>query len=814
MNKSQIVVILQNCLAPDTTIRTGAEIEINNYINANYEEFLLNFVDIIFDNSLSSQVLSMAMIVLKNAFNNNYAAWKQLNKNTKYKFQKILEEHLNDKFKSRLEIVGCILGSIVQQDLEVAIPFYQKMMEGIRSNDYAVGILYTVSQSASQGLDVGHIFSEEETSMIHYILTYYLYNVCNDELLLSCVTAIYFTIELLEKNIDKKFIQRIIEIIETNTNQNKEIVKKCYEILVIYSEVTNNIDAVEFITQFFVIMNGKYNNGVIELCDLFDILFEKSKSNQRIYTLVNAYFNNLIQILLASIAYELDTNTYTPHKAACEILLKINHNNFQDKLVISHIINDFIITNIKHSNNYEKKAIGAVVFGCIVNTKTNVNFILDIFESLVPLMLNDITCENTLYAISRTCEEQLLTMEKYLEQIIINCGTLLTDDCSEASNVIWLFYSIFKHVNVESPTPVIKNIIDNYIIKIAVALIDKFNSIQLNDSITRNAITSTLYELIKYPISNTFIEKLLQFLYSELQTAISISNSNNSELIYYEDKISCLIVLIAITLKYSQYVDCNLFISAMGSCLDISSSLVQGEVYSAISMLLNSDKIQIGNNTNQIGEDVMTKIIQYILKDILHNTEPYSVENGLMLLSDISIQPAAAQKMALLLPEIIPTLVQFIERKHVKLNTAKGNMILILGNLALVTGMAFERYIPLCMTLYRYINESTLESENTILLTSNTLKMCNYLILGLNESEELRMNIPCIIQELKKTLNTFQNIRNCDKEIIDLINDIYNTYQPPELRDDCIIKFLNNISQKNTEYSDNALTLLRLLNNI
>ena len=231
-------------------------------------------------------------------------------------------------------------------------------------------------------------------------------------------------------------------------------------------------------------------------------------------------------------------------------------------------------------------------------------------------------------------------------------------------------------------------------------------------------------------------------------------------------------------------------------------------------MLLNSNKIQIGNDINQIGEDITTKIIQYILKDILHNTEPYSVENGLMLLSDISIQPMAAQKMALLLSEIIPTLVQFIERKHNGLNVAKGNTILILGNLALVTGMAFERYISLCMTLYRYINESTLENENMILLTSNTLKMCNCLILGLNESEELRMNIPCIIQELKKTLISFQNIRNCDKEILDLINDIYSTYRSSELKDECIIKFLNNISQKNTEYSPHALALLKILNNI
>lgn len=812
MNKSQIVAILQNCLAPDTTIRTGAEIDINNYINTSYEEFLLNFADIIFDNSLTSQVLSMAMIVLKNGFNNNYARWKQSTKDTKYKFQKILEEHLNDKFKPRLETIGCILGSIVQQDLEVAIPFYQKMMEGIRSNDYAVGILYTVSQSASQGLDVGYEFSEEETNMIHYILTYYLYNVCNDELLLSCITAIYFTIELLEKNIDKKFIQRIIEIVETNTNQNMDIVKKCYEILVLYSEVTSNIDAIEFITQFFVIMNEKYNNGIIELCDLFDILFERCKSNQRVYALVDIYFDSLIQILLTSIAYELDTNTYTPHKAACELLLKINHNSFQDKLVASYVINDFIITNIKHSNNYEKKAIGTVVFGCIINTKTNSNFILDVFASLVPLMLNDITCENALYAISRSCEEQMFMMEKYLEQIIVNCGTLLANDRGEASNVIWLFYSIFKYTNPESTTPVIKNVIDNYIIKIAVTLIDKFNSIQLNDSITRNAITSALYELIKYPISDAFLEKLLNFLYSELQ--IAISNTNKSELIYYEDKICSIIVLIAIALKHSQHIDCNLFISAMGSCLDISNSLVQGEVYSAISMLLNSNKIQIGNDINQIGEDITTKIIQYILKDILHNTEPYSVENGLMLLSDISIQPMAAQKMALLLSEIIPTLVQFIERKHNGLNVAKGNTILILGNLALVTGMAFERYISLCMTLYRYINESTLENENMILLTSNTLKMCNCLILGLNESEELRMNIPCIIQELKKTLISFQNIRNCDKEILDLINDIYSTYRSSELKDECIIKFLNNISQKNTEYSPHALALLKILNNI
>ncbi|OQS54620.1 hypothetical protein EHP00_122 [Ecytonucleospora hepatopenaei] len=741
-------------------------------------------------------------------------------------FQKHLNEPNIQKIESYGIILGNFI-KIDQERNEGAITgdiFSTFANEIFKENSsYAIGVLYTTMYTVINLLESNYDFNKEcvikanknqVLNLLHNygvltqnltrgtvafsIVVRYIGHTDDINVLSATFLALYQTLEVYEEFLSEQFIGQIAitteKVAQMNiykyTNDQKlvasdsdknELIESICMILVFICEylhknnsILNGMDIKIYDFLYSLVVNFKY--GILAYTDLIEVLIENESS------IIDNSYTCIIEFLIKFIDDEcIFDNEYTPHKASCKIINKIiqyfiykNDTVYYDKITnINVIVVRYITILLSNSSAEENVMIVSHLIGNSINKHVNDDFVKKVIELFLhkiqnilhKIEENKVFCDCLLYGISRICEVVCSKIEEFLEILVTNVGYIISNftnkkDAKMYNNeyAYWGIHNVFIFYNGRN-----SEILDKYIDKIVYVLLSQIEVIDNSNTNITNALYTTLYECIQYPMDERIQENIKIFLYKRLGEVLTNQNDgliHNQDVIFIEGAISNLLLLLTCSIRVSHVFeanDINLYINAIKTCYKCINTTVQGEVFLSISTLLNASKLNIKNET--VYDFLVNFILTCIFKQVQENTEVFTILNACYLYTDIvsafngvndqeegnwteSKLDFDIFEREVLLSESMNVFSMLLSNDGLNYMDVKIAVIEIFGILALISKKNFFKYVEMSANLLQLVLEYNL--VNVIENTSKSGKEACYKIETSNTDKNAELIVSCI----------------------------------------------------------------------
>ncbi len=504
----------------------------------------------------------------------------------------------------------------------------------------------------------------------------------------------------------------------------------------------------------------------------------------------------------------------------------------------------------------------STIYGDISNINNTNNSIYEanlidhreFIQPIISLLINGINSTDSnadeylhefLFCISNICSRDLESTTEYLQAIFERCGYLILYGSSAlATSAAWAYSLIFTHFR-----EIIENGIDNGFsngfknhsdfdqtctrilyrnyLDIVTLLINKLDTMDLDDFTLRNAVISALSELVLCysPELTPIFNDLLVYLVNKISQVVA--TPLNSQTVFTVDDIlshyTVIITLVAEKIPISPEFPSGTLAAAFTAILKLPDNKSHGEVYIAISKLVH-----------KLSNYIIT-LLPYILNG-LRSQDSFVLKSALNLISDTTILnivnladsfdtkdnkstlsntgDSYLDKNNTPLHAVVSSFVTAISSPELPID-CKPMIIDSFADVALASGNRFVLYIDMCLVLFDQIivlkragDEDYVDS-----LRKSAMKLFSYIIISVGYERELQTRINRIIELVRKAI--FIDI-DCAhvQESVDIILDTKNIFGLSYIAFPWVVNFLENaISNKKPHLSTKLIGKVRNLIN-
>lgn len=788
MNKETALKYLHNALQPDGNIRQEAEKAIKAFIQTNFKNSILMFIDIVLDTSLPFASRQICSIILKNCLHSKNTriqksyelAWLECPIEFRNNFISILNNGLSCKERGILNNITKMYGSIIRIEVSngTKIDIFKPLYQGISNPEYSIGILDTVSYACDQLYEETMYNFGEEKYVIYNIGTYFLNtnDKINRDILFSSLKCILSCLEIYEdilntEEVRSSFIYKILSCEKTDS----EISEMCLEVVNRFVDTYSTLSDRELTTicQFYMMyFNGNPDDIPLQVFDLWILLLDLEK-----YCIIKQFLNTLVPNLMLCISKEdPDDVSATAHKLACNLLSSIS-SKMKPNLLADEMYQNFILNNLS-SSDLEKHAIGYTGLGCIIASGSN-----DFVYQIVPALVNDLSnseCVNeALFAISRISDNDIVLISSILSTIVQKVGALVNSKSKIAVNAVLVYKSILSATNVGIVKEVESVVLYHYsdILSVLICRLDHSSDGEYE---LRTALCLTLTELIQQcPSSHkNVLDQLEEYLFSKIKSTINyINNSGDQQRLMIDESVCIYILLVESCLSTRKIFDPIPMVDLFVQILSLPKMLAHGEVYIAISKLLTHFSVHL------------KRLIPFMIRD-LSCDEVFVMKSALNLLSDSAI--LLEVNFVEFVSTVVPALANAITSSDVPLEI-KPEVISALGNVALAIGKSFEPYISLCILMFSQINTLSRENDEEYVdtLRKSAIRLFSCILVSIGGTVEVRKMLHEIVDNVRIAIQ-FDKDMSYVKESLEIVSDIQTIFGNERVNENWVIVFLQN----------------------
>lgn len=786
MDKETALKYLHNTLQPDGNIRQEAEKAIRSFIQTNFKDSMLMFIDIVLDSSISSPTRQICSIIVKNCLHSKNIriqksyelAWLECSAEFRNNFISTLNRGLCCKEIGILNNITKIYGSIIRIEVSngTNIDIFKTLSQGISNTEYSIGILETISYACDQLYEETMYNFGEEKHAIYNIGMYFLNQDTKPsrDILFSSLKCILSCLEIYEDILSSEearssFLYKILSCEKIDS----EISEICLDVINRFVDTYSMLSDHELTTicQFYMsYFNSAPEDIPLQVFDLWTLLLDSEK-----YHIINQFMGTLVPNLMLCISKEdPDDVSATPHKLACDLLLAIS-SKMKPNLLADEMYQNFVLNNL-NSSNLEKHAIGYTGLGCIVGSGSN-----EFVYQIIPMLINDLgssVCVNeALVAISRISESDIGLIANFLPTIVQKVGVLINSKSKTAVNAVLVYKSILLAMNTGIVKEVESVVLYHYsdILSVLICRLDQSSEGEYE---LRTALSITLSELIHHcPSSHkNVLDQLEEYLVSKIKSTISyINNSGEQQRLLIDESVCIYVLLLESCLSIRKIFDPVPTVDLFVQILSLPKMVVQGEVYIAISKLLTHFSIYL------------KRIIPFMIRD-LSCDEIFVMKSALNLLSDSAI--LLEVNFVEFVSIVVPALANAITSTDVPLEV-KPEVISALGNVALAIGKSFEPYISLCVLLFSQINTLNRENDEDYVdtLRKSAIQLFSCIIVSVGDTSEVRKTLYDIIDNLRISVQADKDNAYL-KESLEILSDIQGVFGSEKINENWVIAFL------------------------
>lgn len=791
MNREAAIQILQNALQPDGDVRADAERTIKSLIQSNFQDFLSVFVQVMLDPTVPGTSRHICSIIIKNSLHSKNqriqkgyeSNWMGCTQQFRTELIKLLESSLGLGERMVLFNLTKTLGSIIRIETVhgTGYNFFADMMALVQTRGYAVGALETVSHACDQLYEeTTYAFSEDEKHLVYSIGVYGLQGSHEGEsrdrqLLISTLRCILSSLELYEGILvnEGRRTEFLCKILGCARN-DQEVFELSLEVLNRFVDVCRIPDTeLSAVCQFYISLFTANTETPLQLFEFWSLLIDMER-----YDCIRNFMGVLIPNLLRCVRKEEASDTeWSAHKAACSLLETLNERTGAF-LITDHFCQSFI-TDCMQSLDPDRHAVAETIAGCICGPGAD-----EFVYGMLPGMLMDLDipgCVNeSLFALARVCEKDIACTVSYLPAIVEKCGTIIGSKSEASVNAIWVYHAIL----VSMKTGVVKdaeNVVLYHYANILSALICKLDQSQPEEYSLRNALNTTLSELITScpPTHKQLLDQLESYLYGKIFATIGlVKNSSQERALQLDDVLCSFVILLESNLSMKRVFDVVPLCNAFVECLLLPEMLVRGEVYIAMSKLLSHFSIHL------------KKFITFMLRDI-SSKEMFVIKASINLLSDCAV--FLESNFIEFTGTVIPALVNAISSQDIPLEL-KPDVITSLGDIALAVGRSFEPYLSLAVLLFSQINTLNRAGDEDYVdsLRRSVLKLFSCIFVAVGDSMELKRNIVEIVQNVRAAIEEDRE-RVYVRESLDVLSDIQSIAGARRICDSWVSEYLKSI---------------------
>lgn len=644
---------------------------------------------------------------------------------------------------------------------------------------YAFGALDAASVACDQLYDETEYTFDKDKEYVYKLATFYHSQPCNDiQTILASLRFIQSSMEIYEDILDQSYLidNFLLRIINISIN-DEEVIEKTLEVVNRFIDIYHRKiqDKLDNVCQFF-------NSFIIEEKDFVIVqVFEfwHLIAELRYDQLIKKYFGILLPKLFACLTKEdISDSEWSAHKAASSLLVALT-DDFNSGILLNPLTQAFIRDHLQ-SNDPEKRAIGAMALASVCQSGCG-DFIANCLPVLVANIENSLCDNESLYGIARICEKDINITTNYIPNIIEKCNFIISESRESSENAIWVYYSMLSSIQ-NSESPEIAGIINFNFVNILSTLINRLDRTNITDYNIRNALNTTLSELILYcpRDMSEILEKLTNYLLNKISESLQyFTNATKEQILVLEDILSNHIVLLQVVLAARKSFDKNQISTAFTACLQIPENSSFGEIYIALSKLI--DPLS----------DYLRNFIPYIVRDI-EGKDPFVIKSALNLLSDIAIE--LGDPFSEFTPIVMPALIGSMSSSSTPLDL-KPTIINVFGDIALSIGVAFKSYIEMSVVLFSQINSLNRNDDEAYVdaLRKSVLHLFSCIFLAVGDINDMRRHLKQLLELIKKAVS--EDVDGIYREeSVNILMDIRNLFGIKSMSPEWIKSYLLAVS--------------------
>ncbi|KAI5148665.1 importin subunit beta-1 [Enteropsectra breve] len=810
METAELEKILANALNSSEIIRNDAEDRVHKTMNENYMGFYCSMIEIILDCSKDLRVRHVAVIILKNSLNSTNkqqqkvvdSAWLSYPKAQRAEiFKKTLhglaleEKQLKNNFSK-------LVGSIVRIETNYeksAVPFLLEIGSHLSKDKYVEGVLLAIGEICDQIYKyTQYVFTEEEQDYIYRILMFYNSAATSSVVLLeTALMALSGSIAVLGDILtDKRELPRFIESIISCKDKNDEtLMQASLNVLVkLVSDAPSALKEYGDILCIHFLNFCNYDSEDIKLVifEFWTILSEIGAKK-----LVTKYLSHVLQFIFSNLEYEDATTLgWTLHKAAAALLVSFN-DDLNIQVLDNEISRDFIAGGFA-SKSTEKRALAALALGCAIRSPCPeyANRISNILISDI----DDPVCANmALYAIARVCEKDIGIIAQSLPDIFMKCGIAISSNSVHTENALWVYSAIIGDAHSMSSRS-LSSPIEFHYIELLSTMVNRLVGLKHHEQNIRNAIISTLTELVAFNSEGhqEILQNLCIFLEQKLAELLELTETaDKNTLLYLDAVISGYIVLAVEVMNNLQSFSSSKATELFYKILKAKEGSFRGEVYIAISNLLN-----------KFTENIEC-IVPFVLRDILSG-DAFVSSSALNAVSELAVKLEC--KFTKYLEDAIGVLIDVVASDDME-RELKSEAIQAFGDVALSVGRGFDPYFEMTLILVSQTVSLNRNGDEEFVdeLRRATVKLLSCILIALKSSTVLKAHLENIMINVQKILYE-DKAQVYVKESVDLLFDIKNIFGLQALDREWARLFLQYSSESSDiEAKNTSLMLLKSL---
>lgn len=843
MNSTEFTNLLNGLLSPDTSIRTTAELHLNNFKESNFERFLMLCLEIMDSNS-NIQHVSLGILLLKNTFickNNELRhkmeeMYKRIDGDTRNNIRNKLLGHIVSTNIPKVDSIAQIVGALIrierinsnsenklnnQTNNQPSYDIFPYLYSNLTNPTYAIGILKVTMYAVIELLDNGYEFSSEDTKHIYNITTTYIYNTKVEhmesishmmDILDSAYSAVYNSIEVYEEYVNSNFIDMmhrgVAEIIKYNesNNTNSNIIDNCLQTDVFIVDQSllnisnNNISNILNIYGFMSNIITKYSSNYCDrsYCEIVELLYRSGVDTVSENINENELIGNMIRIV-----ERIEEEEYYGWEIFHRVLGNMNR---RAATTCSRRIEEYVNDKLNNISDVKNTLLVAKVLGCTVNEHMNSNLLTQSTKEILRGITNnnDMNVNLLLFSLSKICNYSSNKVTMFMDQIIVTVGNIISNtDNSNSSNAYMVICNIFKYYtnNYSSNS---NSVLDKYVDRIIYVLLTNIGNISSNssNSNTNNALYYTLYECIKYPMDIKILQNIKIFLYKEISK--TLESNSDSEIV--ECHLSNIVVLLSGVLAHSvmDKEEMEIYCNAMGTLMGFNKSVVQGDVFLSISTLLNSGKLDMAQEETYVF--IMNYVVTNIYKQIQENADAYTVERACETYYDIVsvlvLNPNIGNKdtNSINLDECMSIFSMILMNNGINYISIKTTVLDIFSMLVIYKQNEFSKYVDMCVDLYLLVVEYGMgeidQNDSDVATVSElmgkSIELVSSIVLSIRD-DAVKKNISMIVGNINRVTqmdNVSESNYVINKKTMQLISDIWSTYKISTLKSEWVRRYI------------------------